>query len=81
MKSHHSFLDFQYLTSFFPKRTAIYGANLRGSVFRLISGVLDTVFESIETFSGFARLLGENWDFFLNDKSIRMNIVISRKKI
>ena len=73
---------------FFPKRTAIYGANLRGSVFRLISGVLDTEFESIETSSGFARLLGKKWGFrmvlgkkMLNDKSINMNIVISRKKV
>ena len=39
-------------------------------------------------FSGFARLLGENWGFWtvlekklLNDTSIRMNGVISRKKL
>ena len=48
---------------FFPKRTSIYGANLHGIVFRLISGVLNTEFESIEISSGFARLLGENWVF------------------
>ena len=58
---------------------------MRGSVFRIISNILDREFESIETSSGFAQLLGENWgfqrmsDFFLSNYEV--NVVISRKKI
>ena len=61
---------------------------MHGSVFRMISSILDTEFESVETFSGFAQFLGENWDFqmmsekkLLNYKSLEVNVVISRKKI
>ena len=60
---------------------------MHGSVFRMISSILDTEFESVETFSGFAQFLGENWDFqmmsekkLLNYKSLEVNVVISRKK-
>ena len=88
VKSQHSFPDFRYLTRFFQHYKYIYGANLRGSVFRVISGVLDGEFDSIENSSGFARLLWENWGFqmmpeknVLNDKSVRVNIVISREKV
>ena len=63
MKLQHSCLDFCYLTRFFQHCKSIYGANLRANVFRVISGVLDREFESIETSSGFAQFLGENWDF------------------
>ena len=36
---------------------------MRGIVFRIKSRILDREFESIETSSGFAGLLGENWGF------------------
>jgi hypothetical protein len=36
----------------------------------VISGILDREFESIETSSGFAQLLGENWVFqMMSEKS------------
>ena len=61
---------------------------MRGSVIRLISVVLDREFESVETSSGFARLLGENWVFWmvlektlLSNESLEMNVAISRKKL
>ena len=68
VKSQHSYLDFHYLTSFFQHLNAIYGANLRGSVFRVISGILDREFESVETSSGFALLPEENWGFQMMPK-------------
>ena len=40
---------------------ALYGAIVRGSVFRMQFRVLSREFESIETSPGFAQLLGENW--------------------
>ena len=56
-------------------------------MFRLLCEILDREFESVETFSGFAQFLGENWDFqmmsekkLLNYKSLEVNVVISRKK-
>ena len=39
---------------------ASYGAIVRGSVFKMKFRVLSNEFESIETFPGFAQLLGEN---------------------
>ena len=57
VKLQHSCLDFRYLTRFFQHYKSIYGANLRANVFRVISGVLDREFESVETSSGFAWLL------------------------
>ena len=58
---------------------------MHGSVFRIIFRILAREFSSVETSSGVAQLLGENWGFqmrpekkLLNDKS--MNVVISRKK-
>ena len=69
------------------KKPPIYCATVRQSVFIIISRILDREFESVETSSGFAQLLGENWGFqmisekkLLNDKSLDMNVVISRKK-
>ena len=41
--------------------TASYGARVHGTVFRMKYRVLSREFESIETFPGFAQLLGENW--------------------
>ena len=41
---------------------ALYGARVRGSVFRMKFRVLSREFESIETSPGFAQLLGENWN-------------------
>ena len=40
---------------------ALYGARVRGNVFRMKFTVLSREFESIETSPGFAQLLGENW--------------------
>ena len=40
--------------------TASYGATVRGSVFKIKFKVLAGEFESIETFPGFVKLLGEN---------------------
>jgi hypothetical protein len=45
------------------KITAIYGANMRGSVFRIVFRTFFREFESIETSPGFAQLLGEKMDF------------------
>ena len=42
--------------------TDSYGAIVRGSVFKLEFRVLSREFESIETYPGFAQLLGENWN-------------------
>ena len=42
--------------------TASYGAIVRGSVFKMEFRVLSREFESIETYPGFAQLLGENWN-------------------
>ena len=39
---------------------AIYGARVRGSVFRIVFRLLIREFESVETSPGFAQLLGEN---------------------
>ena len=59
---------------------------MRGSMIRLISVVLDREFKSVETSSGFARFVGENWDFLigvgknlLSNESLKMNVAISRK--
>ena len=41
---------------------ALYGARVRGSVFRMQFRILSREFESIETSPGFAQLLGENWN-------------------
>ena len=41
---------------------ALYGARVRGSVFKMKFRVLSREFESIETLPGFAQLLGENWN-------------------
>ena len=41
---------------------AIYGARVRGSVFRIVFRLLIREFESVETSPGFAKLLGENRD-------------------
>ena len=67
------------------KITAIYGANMRGSVFRIVFRTFFREFESIETSPGFAQLLGEKLDFqndvgkkSLNGESLEMNAVISR---
>ena len=69
------------------KINAIYGANLRGSVFRIVFRTFLREFESVETSPGFAQLLGEKLDFqndvgkkSLNGESLEMNAVISRKK-
>ena len=43
------------------KLIASYGARVCGSVFKMEFRVLSREFESIETFPGFAQLLGENW--------------------
>ena len=66
---------------------AIYGARVRGSVFRIVFRLLIREFESVETSPGFAQLLGEKLDFqndvgkkSLNGESLEMNAVISRKK-
>ena len=40
---------------------ALYGARVRGNVFRMKFTVLSREFESIETSPGFAQLLEENW--------------------
>ena len=40
---------------------ALYGARVRGSVFRMKFRVFSGEFESIETSPGFAQFLGENW--------------------
>ena len=45
------------------KKAPIYYATVCESVFRIISRILDRKFESVETSSGFAQLLGENWGF------------------
>ena len=73
MKSQHSLIDFPYLTSFYQhyksitfikaKITVIYGANLLGSVFRIVFRFLAREFESVEIFPGFALFLVENWVF------------------
>jgi hypothetical protein len=67
------------------KITAIYGANMRGHVFRIVFRKNFREFESIETSPGFAQLLGEKLDFqndvgkkSLNGESLEMNAVISR---
>jgi hypothetical protein len=39
---------------------AIYGARVRGSVFRIVFRILVREFESVETSAGFVQLLGEN---------------------
>ena len=66
---------------------AIYGARVRGSVFRIVFRLLIREFESVETSPGFAQLLGEKLDFqndvgkkSLNGESLEMNAVNSRKK-
>ena len=41
---------------------APYGATMCGSVFKMKFRVLSREFESIETFTGFAQLLGENYN-------------------
>ena len=43
---------------------------MRGSVFRIISRILDREFESIETSSEFAGPLGENWDFQIMSEKV-----------
>ena len=48
------------LTIFFL--IALYGAKVRGSVFKMKFRVLSREFESIETSRGFAQLLGEDWN-------------------
>ena len=90
MKSQQSFLDFCRLTIFFwhhAEKPPVHCATVHGSVFRIIFIILDREFESVETSSGLAQILGENWDFqmrpekkLLNDKSLDMNVVISGKK-
>ena len=40
--------------------TASYGARMHGSVFKIRFNALAGEFESIETFPGFVKLLGEN---------------------
>ena len=74
VKPQHSYLDFPHLTIFYfgkwlwllyeflwKRSIAIYGAKMRGSVFKIVFRVLAREFESIETYPGFAQLLGENW--------------------
>ena len=39
----------------------LYGARVRGNVFKIEFRVFSRKFESIETSPGFAQLLGENW--------------------
>ena len=55
IKKKFSFLNFFFLI-------ALYGAIVRGGVFRMKFRVLSREFESIETSPGFAQLLGENWN-------------------
>jgi hypothetical protein len=69
------------------KINAIYGANLRGSVFRIVFRTFLREFESVETSPGFAQLLGEKLDFqndvgkkLLYGEILEMNAVISHKK-
>ena len=68
---------------------------MRGSVFKMKFRVLSREFESIETFPGFAQLLGENWveshkkynnqdhigKNLSNDKSLEVYVVISQKNL
>ena len=68
---------------------------MRGSVFKDHFRVLAREFESIETFPGFAQLLGENWveshkelynqdhvrKNLSNNKSLEVNVAISQKKL
>ena len=70
VKSQHSLIVFHYLTGFYQhyliikaKITAIYGDNLRGSVFRIVFRTFLREFESVETSPGFAQFLGEKFDF------------------
>ena len=42
--------------------TDSYGAIVRGSVFKMEFRVLSREFKSIQTSSGFAQLLEENWN-------------------
>ena len=39
----------------------LYGARVHGNVFKIEFRVFSREFESIETFPGFAQLLGEKW--------------------
>ena len=49
------------LISYLKTLNATYGAKVRGSVFKMKFRVFSREFESIETFLGFAQLLGEKW--------------------
>ena len=74
-KSRIECCDFTFFCSFFKKtnkkiQKTFYGnhncflwhAIVRGSVFKMVFRVLFREFESIETYPGFALLLGENWN-------------------
>ena len=76
--------EINYLLNAFRlnKKNPIYCTTVRASVFRIVSRILHR-----ETSLGFAQCLGENQPFqmiseknLLNDKSLDMNVVISRKK-
>ena len=59
--SSHFFIFFCQKNECFTSFT-LYGARVRGNVFKIEFRVFSREFESIETSPGFAQLLGENWN-------------------